>query len=83
MSGERLDPMLGHARADVRLRMSRGGSVDDVDAEIIDAIGVQRRREGGSVALRVVVRAAPDAAKVGRPPPRDGGVTAGLTLRSH
>ena len=36
MSGERLDPMLGQARADVRRRMSRGGSVDDVDAEIIE-----------------------------------------------
>ena len=36
MSGERLDPVLGQARDDVRLRMRRGGSVDDVDAEIIE-----------------------------------------------
>ena len=33
---ERLDPMLGRARTDVRRHMSRGGSVDDVDAEIIE-----------------------------------------------
>ena len=33
---KRLDPMLGQARADVRRRMSRGGSVDDVDAEVIE-----------------------------------------------
>ena len=39
MNGERLDPMLGRARADVRRRMSRGGSVDDVDAEIIEPSG--------------------------------------------
>jgi hypothetical protein len=30
------DPTLGRARADVRRRMSHGGSVDDVDAEIIE-----------------------------------------------
>lgn len=36
MTGERLDPMLGQAHADVRRRMSRGGSVDDVDADIIE-----------------------------------------------
>ena len=36
MSSERLDPALGRARTAVRLRMSRGGSVDDVDAEIIE-----------------------------------------------
>jgi hypothetical protein len=35
MSAERLDPTLGRARADVRRQMTRGGSVDDVDAEII------------------------------------------------
>jgi hypothetical protein len=35
VSGERLDPVLGRARTDVRRHMSRGGSVDDVDAEII------------------------------------------------
>ncbi len=40
MSGERLDHMLAHARADVRRRMSRGGSVDDVDAEIIEPSGL-------------------------------------------
>ena len=39
MSGERIDPMLGQARADVRRRMSRGGSVDDIDAEIIEPSG--------------------------------------------
>lgn len=39
MSGERLDPMLGRARADVRRCMSHGGSVDDVDAEIIEPSG--------------------------------------------
>lgn len=38
MSGERFDP-LGRARADVHRRMSRGGSVDDVDAEIIEPSG--------------------------------------------
>ena len=36
MSGARLDPVVGRARADVRRRMSRGGSVDDVEAEIIE-----------------------------------------------
>ena len=36
MSGASLDPVLGQARADVRRHMSRGGSVDDVDAEIIE-----------------------------------------------
>ena len=36
MNGGRLDPILGRARTDVRRRMSRGGSVDDVDAEIIE-----------------------------------------------
>ena len=36
MSSERLDPALGRARTAVRLHMSRGGSVDDVDAEIIE-----------------------------------------------
>lgn len=35
MSAEELNPVLGRARADVQRRMSRGGSVDDVDAEII------------------------------------------------
>jgi hypothetical protein len=39
VSGERLDPVLGQARAAVRRRMSRGGSVDDVDAEIIEPSG--------------------------------------------
>lgn len=36
MSREQLDPVLGQARTDVRRHMSRGGSVDDVDAEIIE-----------------------------------------------
>jgi hypothetical protein len=36
VSGEQFDPVLGRARTDVRRRMSRGGSVDDVDAEIIE-----------------------------------------------
>lgn len=35
MSGHGLDPTLGQARTDVRRHMSRGGSVDDVDTEII------------------------------------------------
>jgi hypothetical protein len=35
MRDERLDPMVQRARADVRRHMSRGGSVDDVDAEVI------------------------------------------------
>jgi hypothetical protein len=39
VSGERFDPMLGRARANVHRRMSRGGSVDDVDAEIIEPSG--------------------------------------------
>jgi hypothetical protein len=33
------DPILGQARADVRRRMRRGGSVDDIDAEIIEPSG--------------------------------------------
>ena len=32
----RLDPVVIRARADVRRRMSRGGSVDDIDSEIIE-----------------------------------------------
>ena len=36
MSPDRLDPTLREARADVRRRMSRGASVDEVDAEIIE-----------------------------------------------
>jgi hypothetical protein len=36
MSAERLDPIVGRARADVRRLMSRGGSVDDVDADILE-----------------------------------------------
>jgi hypothetical protein len=40
MSGEPLDPTLGRARADVRRRMSCGGSVDDVDAEVIEPSGL-------------------------------------------
>lgn len=40
MSGERVDPVLGRVRADVRRRMSGGGSVDDVDAEIIEPSGL-------------------------------------------
>jgi hypothetical protein len=36
MSGERLDPVIGRARAEVRRRMSRGGSVEDIDAEVIE-----------------------------------------------
>jgi hypothetical protein len=36
MSNERLGPDVTRARADVRRRMSRGGSVDDVDAAIIE-----------------------------------------------
>ncbi len=39
MSGEHPDPMLGRARADVQRRMRGGGSVDDVDAEIIEPSG--------------------------------------------
>ncbi|HEX8744260.1 MAG TPA: hypothetical protein VF712_14105 [Thermoleophilaceae bacterium] len=39
MNGERLDPRLGRVRADVRRHMSRGGSVDAVDAEIIEPSG--------------------------------------------
>jgi hypothetical protein len=35
MSADRLDPVLSQTRADVRRRMSRGGTVDDVDAQII------------------------------------------------
>ena len=36
MSSERLDPKIVKARKDVARRMSRGGTVDDVDAEIIE-----------------------------------------------
>ena len=40
MSQHLLDPTVGRARADVRRRMSRGGSVDDVEAEIIEPAGI-------------------------------------------
>ena len=36
MKGDHLHASLRGARADVRRRMSRGGSVDDVEAEIIE-----------------------------------------------
>jgi hypothetical protein len=39
MSEEQLHPRLTGARADVRRRMSRGGSVDDIDADIIEPSG--------------------------------------------
>ncbi len=35
-----MEPMLGRVRADVRRHMSHGGSVDDVDAEIIEPSGL-------------------------------------------
>ena len=38
--GTPLAPTLRGARADVRRHMTRGGSVDDVDAEIIEPSGV-------------------------------------------
>jgi hypothetical protein len=40
MSAERLDPEIGRTRADVRRSMSDGGTVDDVDAEIIEPSGL-------------------------------------------
>ena len=39
MKRERLSPAIGQAHAGVRRLMSRGGSVDDVDAEIIEPSG--------------------------------------------
>jgi hypothetical protein len=39
MSAKSLNPVLRRTRADVRRCMSRGGSVDDADAQIIEPSG--------------------------------------------